>query len=92
MAVGPGEPSALGCCADPCTPTSCLLTRALLAHPPQDEAVLAAKMDGVVGILQKANQLPTNEEGEVELDLRCAALRCACCACCTCCACCAMPH
>lgn len=26
-------------------------------------------MDGVVAILQKANQLPTNEEGEVELDL-----------------------
>ena len=27
-------------------------------------------MDGVVAILQRANQLPTNEEGEVELDLR----------------------
>ena len=34
--------------------------------------MLVAKMDGVVAILQKANQLPTNEEGEVELDLRCA--------------------
>lgn len=34
--------------------------------------MLAAKMDGVVAILQRANQLPTNEEGEVELDLRCA--------------------
>lgn len=32
--------------------------------------MLASKMDGVVAILQKANQLPTNEEGEVELDLR----------------------
>lgn len=36
--------------------------------------MLAAKMEGVVEILQKANQLPTNEEGEVELDLRCARL------------------
>jgi hypothetical protein len=41
-----------------------------LAEALQDEAVLTQKMDGVVAILQKANQLPTNEEGEVELDLR----------------------
>ncbi len=45
--------------------------QAQLAEALQDEAVLAEKMDGVVGILQKNNQLPTNEEGEVELDLRC---------------------
>ncbi|KAI7836070.1 hypothetical protein COHA_010039 [Chlorella ohadii] len=43
--------------------------QAQLAEALQDENVLASKMDGVVAILQKANQLPTNEEGEVELDL-----------------------
>lgn len=43
--------------------------QAALAEALQDENVLAAKMDGVVAILQRANQLPTNEEGEVELDL-----------------------
>lgn len=43
--------------------------QAALAEALQDEGVLAAKMDGVVAILQRANQLPTNEEGEVELDL-----------------------
>lgn len=43
--------------------------QAQLAEALQDENVLVAKMDGVVAILQKANQLPTNEEGEVELDL-----------------------
>ncbi|EFN55691.1 hypothetical protein CHLNCDRAFT_133959 [Chlorella variabilis] len=43
--------------------------QAALAEALQDEGVLAEKMDGVVAILQKANQLPTNEEGEVELDL-----------------------
>ena len=30
---------------------------------------MAQKMDGVVEILQHANELPTNENGEVELDL-----------------------
>jgi hypothetical protein len=44
--------------------------QAALAEALQDEGVLAAKMDGVVAILQRANQLPTNEDGEVELDLR----------------------
>ncbi|PSC74594.1 Swr1 complex bromodomain subunit Brf1 isoform A [Micractinium conductrix] len=43
--------------------------QAALAEALQDEGVLASKMDGVVAILQRANQLPTNEEGEVELDL-----------------------
>ena len=44
--------------------------QAALAEALQDEATLAAKMDGVVGILQSAGELPTNEDGEVELDLR----------------------
>ncbi len=44
--------------------------QAQLAEALQDEGVLTQKMDGVVAILQKANELPTNEEGEVELDLR----------------------
>jgi hypothetical protein len=34
-----------------------------------DNAVLEAKMDGVVSILRAANELLANEEGEVELDL-----------------------
>lgn len=31
--------------------------------------MLAGKMAGVVDILQRADELPTNEDGEVELDL-----------------------
>ncbi|KAK2079624.1 hypothetical protein QBZ16_002019 [Prototheca wickerhamii] len=43
--------------------------QATLADALQDESVLAAKMQGVVDILQRAGELPTNEDGEVELDL-----------------------
>lgn len=43
-------------------------TTALAAALGQNE-VMEAKMEGVIGILQAANELPTNEEGEVELDL-----------------------
>eukprot|EP00887_Chlorella_sp_A99_P007918 scaffold12.g7918.t1 len=43
--------------------------QAQLAEALQDEAVMAEKMDGVVQILMQANELPTNENGEVELDL-----------------------
>lgn len=43
--------------------------QAALAAALQDEQVLAVKMEGVVGILQQAGELPTNEDGEVELDL-----------------------
>ncbi|KAL6785284.1 hypothetical protein ACKKBG_A03205 [Auxenochlorella protothecoides x Auxenochlorella symbiontica] len=43
--------------------------QAALAAALQDEAVLAGKMAGVVDILQRADELPTNEDGEVELDL-----------------------
>lgn len=63
----PSRPPCLTC--RPAPPPSWL--QAALAEALQDEGVLAAKMDGVVAILQRANQLPTNEEGEVELDLRC---------------------
>ena len=43
--------------------------QAQLAEALQDEGIMAAKQDGVVAILQAANELPTNEDGEVELDL-----------------------
>lgn len=40
-----------------------------LATAMTDEAVMEAKMNGVVEILQAANELPTNEDGEIELDI-----------------------
>lgn len=42
---------------------------AQLAQALQDESVLASKMNGVIQILRDANELGSNEEGEVELDL-----------------------
>ncbi len=40
-----------------------------LADAMADPAVMDAKMEGVVRILQDAGELPTNDDGEVELDL-----------------------
>lgn len=45
-----------------------------LAEALSNEEVLAEKMEGVVEILQRANELGASEDGEVELDLRCAGL------------------
>ena len=43
--------------------------QAQLAEALSDEAVLTEKMEGVVEILQRANELGASEDGEVELDL-----------------------
>lgn len=41
-----------------------------LADAMQNEMVMETKMEGVVDILQAHNELPMNEEGEVELDIK----------------------
>jgi hypothetical protein len=42
---------------------------AQLADALSNEELLMEKMDGVVDILQRANELGSSEDGEVELDL-----------------------
>ncbi len=41
-----------------------------LAEALQDEAVMTEKQNGVIEILQNANELHADADGEVELDLR----------------------